>query len=291
VINGVAHNGPVSLAYEQLDGGGEPLLLIMGLGMQMIFWPDEFCAALAGRGFSVARFDNRDVGQSTHFTSLGAPRLTWLLRGRRTWAPYRLEDMADDAVAVLDALGWKTAHVVGVSLGGMIAQTVAIRHPHRVRSLTSMMSTPSPRIGRPRLGAMAALASRPPRTRDEAARRLVRVFRAIGSPAYPHDEAWLRAAGRRAFDRGQDPLGGRRQLAAILASGDRRPGLATVRVPTLVMHGSADPLVRPSGGYATAAAVPNARLVVFQGLGHDLPPALWPTFADRIAEVASLAQN
>lgn len=287
----MAQNGSVSLAYEQLDGDGEPLLLIMGLGMQMIFWPDEFCSMLAGRGFSVARFDNRDVGQSTHFTSMGAPRLTRLLRSRGAWAAYRLEDMADDAVAVLDHLGWPSAHIVGASLGGMIAQTVAIRHPHRVRSLTSMMSTPSPRIGRPRLGAMAALASRPPRNRDEAARRLVRVFRVIGSPAYPHDETWLRDIGRRAFDRGTDPLGARRQLAAILASGDRRGGLANVRVPTLVMHGDVDPLVRPSGGYATAEAVPNARLVVFRGLGHDLPRELWPAFVDRIADVATVART
>ena len=287
---GFAYNGSVDIAYERFGADGDdPLLLVMGLGMQMISWPDDFCAALADRGFAVARFDNRDVGQSTHFTARGAPSVARILARPRDAAPYLLDDMAADGVAVLDALGWPSAHVVGVSLGGMIAQTVAIRHPHRVRSLTSMMSTPSPRIGRPRLGALAVLAGRPVRSREEAARRMVRVFRVIGSPAYPHDEAWLRDTGRRAFERGQDPLGARRQLAAILASGDRRAGLAGVRVPTLVLHGDADPLVRPSGGRATAAAVPGARLVVYPGLGHDLPAALWRPFIDQISATARAA--
>jgi pimeloyl-ACP methyl ester carboxylesterase len=290
VICGVAHNGPVEIAYERFGSDdGEPLLLVMGLGMQMIFWPDDFCAALAERGFAVARFDNRDVGRSTHFTHLGVPRLGRLLARPAAAAAYRLDDMADDGVAVLDALGWRSAHVVGVSLGGMIAQTIAIRHPDRVRSLTSIMSTPSPRIGRPRLDALAVLASRPAYSREHAERRAVRVFRVIGSPGYPHDEAWLRDTARRAYDRGQDPLGARRQLAAILASGDRRPGLARLRVPTLVIHGEADPLVRPVGGRATAGAVPGARLVVFRGMGHDLPRPLWPAIIDQISATARAA--
>jgi pimeloyl-ACP methyl ester carboxylesterase len=281
VISGQARNRDVGIAYEHFDSGGEPLLLIMGLGMQLLSWPDEFCAALVEHGFAVVRFDNRDVGRSTHLSRAGAPSLAGVLARPRSAAAYRLADMADDAAAVCDAIGWTSAHVVGASLGGMIAQALAIGHPERVRSLTSIMSTPSPRIGRPRLGALAALVGPDAHDRDQAGARMVRVFRAIGSPAYPPDETWLRDIGRRAFDRGHDPAGVRRQLAAILASGDRRAGLSRVRVPTLVLHGDADPLVRLPGGRATAAAVPGARLVVYRGMGHDLPRALWPTMIDE----------
>jgi pimeloyl-ACP methyl ester carboxylesterase len=290
VISGTARHGEVTLAYERFGGSadGEPLLLVMGLGMQMLFWPDDFCTALAARGFAVARFDNRDVGLSTHLRHAGAPRLGAMLTRPAAVAPYLLDDMAADAVAVLDALGWSSAHVVGASLGGMIAQTVAIRHPDRVRTLTSIMSTPSPRIGRPKLGAMAVLGGRDVAGREHAARRLVKVFRVIGSPGYPHDEEWLLEAGRRAYDRGHDPAGVRRQLAAILASGDRRPGLRSVRVPTLVLHGDADPLVRPSGGRATAAAIPGARLIIFRGMGHDLPRQLWSDMIDAISALAGV---
>lgn len=285
MISGRAHHGNVTIAYERFGpADGQRLLLVMGLGMQMIFWPDEFCAELADHGFAVARFDNRDVGQSTHFSHAGAPSLAAMLTRPRA-AAYRLSDMADDAVAVLDALGWSSAHVVGASLGGMIAQTIAIRHPDRVRTLTSILSTPSPWIGRPRLGALVVLAGRDVRSREHAGERTVRVFRRIGSPAYPRDEEWLRDVGRRAYDRGSDPAGARRQLAAILASGDRRPGLARVRVPALVLHGDADPLVRVSGGYATAAAVRGARLVIYPGMGHDLPRALWPEMIDEICAI------
>jgi pimeloyl-ACP methyl ester carboxylesterase len=177
--------------------------------------------------------------------------------------------------------------VLGVSMGGMIAQTVAIQHPHRVRSLTSMMSTPSPRIGRPSLTAAAALAARPARSADEAAERVVNTFRVIGSPAYPLDEDWLRAYGRRAYARGHSASGARRQLAAINASPSRERGLRGVRVPTLVVHGEADPLVRLAGGKATAAAVPGARLVTYPGMGHNLPRELW---SDVVGEVATLVR-
>jgi pimeloyl-ACP methyl ester carboxylesterase len=290
-MSGQARHADVTIAYERFGPvNGDPLLLVMGLGMQMIFWPDELVTALTRCGFAVARFDNRDVGRSTHFSHAGVPSLISLLAGPGG-AAYRLEDMADDAVAVLDALGWPSAHIVGASLGGMIAQTVAIRHPERVRTLTSIMSTPSPRIGRPRLGALAVLGSRPARSPEEAGARTVRVFRVIGSPAYPRDEAWLRDVARRAYERGQDPNGARRQLAAILASGDRRRGLARLRVPTLVLHGGADPLVRLSGGYATAQAVPGARLVIFPGMGHDLPRALWPDVVDEICAVAGVGND
>ena len=279
---------PVEIAYETFGPpDGEPMLLVMGLGMQMLLWPDDFCAALVDSGFAVARYDNRDSGLSTHLREAGAPSLLGIMARPRAVARYHLADMAADGVAVLDALGWSSAHVVGVSMGGMIAQTMAIRHPGRVRSLTSIMSTPSTRIGRPRLRAMALLASRPAYDRESAGRRMVKVFRIIGSRRYAHDDVWLREAGRLSYDRGEDQAGVARQLAAINASPDRRPGLAGVRVPTLVLHGEADPMVRPSGGRATAAAVPGARLVTYPGMGHDLPRALWDSMISEIRAVTA----
>ena len=285
-----ARNGDVALAYERVGpDGGEPLLLIMGLGMQMIFWPDDLIAGFVGAGFSPARFDNRDAGASTYLTGLPAPSLPALMVTPR--AGYRVADMADDAAAVLDALGWESAHVFGTSMGGMVAQALAIGHPHRVRSLTSVMSTPSPRIGRPTLRAMLALAAPPPRTPDEAGERAVATFRVIGSPGYPLDEDWLRSYGCRAFVRaaasGADAGAARRQLAAINASPGRVAGLRGVRVPTLVVHGEADPLVRPAGGRAVAGAVPGARLVTYPGMGHNMPRELWPSI---VGEVAALVR-
>ncbi|MDN5933547.1 MAG: alpha/beta fold hydrolase [Pseudonocardia sp.] len=259
------------------------MLLVMGLGMQMPFWNDDLCAEFARAGFAVARFDNRDVGESTHLTARGTPSLAAVLAVPQLVASYRIADLADDAAAVLDALGWDSAHVLGTSMGGMVAQQLAIAHPRRVRSLTSVMSTPSPRVGRPTLGAAGALAARAARTADEAAERIVNTFRVIGSPGYPLDEDWLRTYGRLAFARGQDPGGARRQMAAINASPSRVSGLRGVRAPTLVVHGEADPLVRPSGGRATAAAVPGARLVTFPGMGHNLPRELWPEITREVA--------
>jgi pimeloyl-ACP methyl ester carboxylesterase len=280
-----ARHGEVRIAYE-LEGSpeGEPLLLIMGLGLSMDFWPEGFRRLLVARGFRVARFDNRDVGRSTHLTGLGAPSTVALLTRRA--GPYRLVDMADDARAVLDAVGWDSAHVVGVSLGGMIAQTLAGRHPARVRSLTSISSTPSPRIGRPLPHVLPVLLGGPVRDRAAAAERMVRVFRVVGSPRYPHDEAAIREAAARSFDQAHDPDGIRRQLAAIVSAVDRRPMLRRLRLPALVVHGDADPLVRPSGGRATARALAGAKLVVYPGMGHDLPAALQPDIADEIASLA-----
>lgn len=282
-----AANGDIRLACESSGAvDGEPLLLVMGLGMQMYFWPDELLARFADRGFATARFDNRDVGCSTHLRERGTPGLAALLTVPRRVAPYRISDMADDAVAVLDALGWASAHVVGASMGGMIAQAMAIEHPARVRSLTSIMSTPSNWIGRPTVAAAAALLTAPPRTVEENADRLVKVNRVIGSPGYPTDEQWLRSYAYRAFARSHDPGGVARQLAAINASPSRVRGLRGVRVPTLVVHGAADVLVRPAGGRATAAAVPGARLLELPGMGHSLPRELWDTVADEIATLA-----
>jgi pimeloyl-ACP methyl ester carboxylesterase len=286
-----AQNGNVSLAFEQVDDdGGEPLLLIMGLGMQMIYWPDGLLAGFAEAGFTVARFDNRDAGASTHLTWLGTPSLPTMLTAPRLVAPYRISDMAADAVAVLDALGWTSAHVLGTSLGGMIAQAVAIEYPERVRSLTSVMTTPAPWLGLPTRRAMTALLAPPARNPDDAAERAVATFRVIGSPGYPLDEEWLRAYARRAFARGAaagaDAGSSRRQLAAAMGSPSRLPGLRRLRVPTLVVHGEDDPLIRPVAGRAVARAVPGARLLTFPGMGHNLPAALWPELVEAVRECA-----
>lgn len=285
---GTAHNAQIAIAYETVGSAeGEPLLLISGTGVQMLIWPDDFCAALADRGFHVARFDNRDMGLSTHLTGTAAPG--WLKTMLRpSAAPYRLEDMADDAVAVMDALGWASAHVAGTSMGGMIAQTLAIRHPSRVRTLTSIMSTPSSRIAtRPKLAVIRELArsgGAPVTNAEEAADEAVALKRVAGSPGYPLDEETVRDIARRSFQRhpgsNEDDL---RQRAAVVASGDRRKALARVRVPTAVLHGEDDPMVRPNGGRATAAAIPGAKLVIYPGMGHNLPRALWPSMIDEIS--------
>jgi pimeloyl-ACP methyl ester carboxylesterase len=290
-----AHHGAIDIAYQCFGCGGDPLLLVMGIAADMLYWHDDFCAALVDNGFQVVRFDNRDSGESTHLHWAGTPNRRRVRRHPDT-APYRLEDMADDAAALLDALGWSSAHVVGHSMGGMIAQTLATCHPHRVQSLTCISSTPSPDIGRPTpltllrllLANPAAMTGRPPRGPAEAAERMVHGHRVIGSPGYPLDEAWLRRIGELMYARGGFDLAGRaRQGAAILASGDRRPALANLRIPTLVLHGQADCLVRPDGGYATAATIPGATLETLPGMGHDLPRALWPTIIQQIRALAN----
>lgn len=282
--------GAVTIAHETTGPpDGVPVLLVMGTGGQMLSWPDGFVRLLVQRGCRVTRFDNRDSGLSTHLTEAGTPgRLTMLLRPQAA-AGYLLEDMADDAVAVLDALHRPAAHLVGLSQGGMIAQAVAVRHPDRVRTLTSISSAPAPRIGKPRLGTLLKIikAADPARvrTREDAAQYVVDVQRVVGSPAYPFDEEAQRELGRRCFDRaGFDTAAVQRQTAAIAASGDRRAALARVRVPTLVVHGEADPLIRPCAAVATAGAIPGARLVTYPGMGHDLPRELWPAIVEEITE-------
>ena len=286
-----AHNGDIVLAYEASGPpGGEPLLLISGTGAQMLIWPEGLCAALADRGFQVARFDNRDTGLSTHLT--GAPAPGWLTAMLRpSAAPYRLADMADDALAVMDALGWPEAHVVGASLGAMIAQALAIGHPRRVRTLTSIMSTPSARIATmPTLAAIRALAraaGTPVTGPEQAGDRAVALKKVIGSPGYPLDEDLVRDIAARSFQRhpGADK-DDERQRAAVIASGDRRRALAGLRIPALVIHGDQDPVIRPKGGRATARAIPGARLVTYPGMGHDLPAALWPAIVEEIRGAA-----
>ncbi|HVA59555.1 MAG TPA: alpha/beta fold hydrolase [Mycobacteriales bacterium] len=282
----VSANG-VEIAYETFGAAEDrPLLLVMGLGTQMLAWHDDFCADLAARGFRVVRFDNRDCGLSTHLHAAGAPDLETLLADPRSVATYTVEDMADDAAGLLEALGIPAAHVVGASMGGMIAQALAAGHPDKVRSLTSIMSTPSPAIGAPTPEAMAALLAPPPTTRAEAVERAVLTYRVIGSPGFPLEEPWLRDVAARAFDRSFDPAGVVRQLAAIQASGDRTEALRAIAVPTLVVHGDADPLVQPDGGRATAAAIPGAELIVIPGMGHNLPREIWPDLVARIVKTA-----
>ncbi len=280
----------IEIAYETFgDPGGRPLLLVMGLGTQMLAWHEEFCGALVDLGFHVVRYDNRDTGLSTHLHDAPPPDVMAALGGDTSSASYTLEDLADDAVALLDHLGIDRAHVVGASMGGMVAQTVAIRHPARVASLTSIMSTPSPAIGSATQEAMAALLAPPASNRDEALQRARATYEVIGSPGYPLDVAWLETISGEAYDRAYDPAGMARQLLAIHASGDRTPALRALTVPTLVVHGDADPLVQVAGGHATAEAVPGAELLVLEGMGHNLPRELWLQIAEAIARVAERA--
>lgn len=267
------------------DPAAPPVVLIAGLGQQKHTWPSEFAARLADRGYRVIRFDNRDVGRSTH-ADFPAPKPLAMLRGGGHARQYHLGDMARDTVGLLDALGHRDAHLVGVSMGGMIAQTVAAHHPGRVRTLTSIMSnTGARRIGRPAASTWWLMATaKPPRTRAEACESAVKTFRHIGSHGFPFDEEWVRDKAGVAWDRDPTSAGVSRQLAAIFASGDRTAELRHVDVPTLVIHGDRDRMVHPSGGAATARAIPGARLETIVGMGHDLPSGAWDRLLDLIAE-------
>ena len=279
----------IEICYQQFgDPADPPLLLIAGLGQQLHSWPDEFVTTLTARGFLVTRFDNRDVGCSTHMTSR-PPNPVAMFRGRNS---YHLGDMARDTVGLMDAIGHTDAHLVGISMGGMIAQTVAAHYPGRVRTLTSIMSTTgAPRLGRPAVSTWRRmLTARPPRTRAEAMDRAANMFRHIGSHGFPFDEQAVREAAGIAWDR--DPTNGGivRQLAGIFASGDRTAELAHIDVPTLVIHGDRDRMVHPTGGAATARAISGARLRTVDGLGHDLPAGAWMGVIDLITEHATLKE-
>jgi pimeloyl-ACP methyl ester carboxylesterase len=280
--------GPARLdiAYERFGAPDlPPVLPLMGLGTQMLGWPDGFCEALTGTGTHVIRSDNRDIGLSTHLTYAPVPDLAAIFRGDTSSASYTLSDMAGDTVGLLDALSLDSVHLVGASMGGMIAQTVASEHPARVRSLTSIMSsTGDPAVGQSTREAMAALLSPPATTREEAIERTVSILRVIGSPGFELDEADVRWRTGVAYDRGHDPAGVARQLAAIAASGDRTAALRSVSVPTLVLHGADDPLVNVSGGRATAQAIPGAEFVEFAGMGHHLSRELWGEIARHLGE-------
>jgi pimeloyl-ACP methyl ester carboxylesterase len=278
----------IELCYETFGQPEDPaLLLVMGLGTQMLAWHEDFCAQLAGRGFYVIRYDNRDVGRSTHHSDVPPPSIKELLLRRPKNRAYTLDDMADDGIGLLDALGIGAAHVVGASMGGMIAQLMAARHPARVLSLTSIMSTTGNRWkGQPALRVYPVFLGKPPKTREEAVERVVSLFAVVGSPGFERDEEELRSMAARSYDRSADPAGYARQLAAIITAADRTPDLRRVQMPTLVIHGTKDKLVRPSGGRATARAIPGSKLLLIEGMGHDLPRGAWPRIVDAIAEVA-----
>jgi pimeloyl-ACP methyl ester carboxylesterase len=281
-----AANG-IEIEYETFGNPGDPpLLLIEGLDGQMINWDVGLCEQLRDRGFFVIRFDNRDVGLSTKFDREPAMDLMAILGGDPSSAPYLISDMADDTAALIDVLGLGAVHVVGVSMGGMIAQQLAIDHPSSVLSLCSIMSTTGERaVGGPSEAALAVVFTFPPPGREAYLDHKVRLWKVIGSPD-TFDESRVRAREGACYDRDFTPAGSGRQLAAILASPDRTAALGAVRVPTLVIHGSVDQLVDPSGGRSTAAAVPGAELLVIEGMGHDLNPAVWDEVVDAVVKNA-----
>lgn len=286
----------IEIEYETFGKKSDPaLLLIMGLGAQMTLWPEAFCTGLAERGFFVVRFDNRDCGLSTDFGTAGVPDLAAavgkLMSGKKVEAPYLLDDMAADAIGLLDALGIDHAHMVGGSMGGMIAQIVAVKYPQRTRSLVSIMST----SGRPGLPpgkpeALAMLTAQPEgSTREQLINHGIKLRTVIGSPGFPADPAELRALVERNIDRRYYPEGASRQYLAIIASGDRVELLKTVRVPTLVLHGADDPLLPPDGARDVASLVPGAALELYPGWGHDVPDEMVPILVERIARHCAAA--
>ncbi|NMO19904.1 alpha/beta fold hydrolase [Pyxidicoccus fallax] len=278
----------LDIAYEEQGNPAHPtVLLVMGIAAQLVHWPLGFLQALVERDLHVVRFDNRDSGRSTHLRDAPPADLPATLRGDFSSVSYTLSDMAADAVGLLDVLKVDAAHVVGASLGGAIAQTVAIEHPKRVRSLTSMMSTTGDMaVGQVHPATMKAVFGGPPaHTREEVVARALRTTGIVGSPAFPTDLAAVAERAGLAYDRGHDEAAIARQGVASVASGDRTPRLRALDVPTLVLHGLADTLCDPSGGRATAAAIPGAELVLIEGMGHDLPPGLWERLADHIAAV------
>lgn len=285
----------VELYYETVgDDDGVPLLLVNGLGSQLVSWPGQLCAALCDRGFRLVRFDNRDVGLSSRISADGVElmaSITAAVMGKEVDAPYLLRDMAADAMAVLDAVGVESAHILGVSMGGMIVQQIAIDHPTRMRSLTSISSTTGDRdVGQPHADVVRVLYERPPTERDAYIAHSVEVSRAIGSPSL-FDEDLARAKAELAFDRGLSPEGTGRQLLAILASGSRSDALRRIDIPTLVIHGDADPLVDPTGGRRTAEVISGAELMVLPGMGHDLPAVYWSPIVEAVTALAARADG
>ena len=282
----------VTLCFEPFgDPGDAPILLVMGLATQMIAWHEDFCEQLADRGFYVVRFDNRDIGRSTHF-DFRPPTVGQLLRRRVAPEQYSLSDMAEDTANLMRELDISPAHVVGASMGGMIGQMLAAEHPDAVRSLVSIMSTTGSRWqGQPALSVYRYLLRPPPRDRDGYIQRSAEVFGLVGSTGFPRDEQYIRERAGRSYDRGFDVRAGGRQLGAIVASGDRTKRLGKIKTPTLVIHGTVDKMIRPSGGRATAKAIPGARLMMIEGMGHDLPRGVWPQIVDAIAEHARAADG
>ncbi|MCD6281826.1 MAG: alpha/beta hydrolase [Deltaproteobacteria bacterium] len=287
----VKANG-IDIIYDTFgDPGDPPIVLISGLSMQMIEWVERFCEMLASRGYYVIRYDNRDVGLSQKIDELGVPRIQDLFqkvaRGEHIKVPYLLSDMADDAVGLLDALGIDSANFVGVSMGGMIAQEIAIHHPERMRSLTSIMSTTGdPNLPQAKPSAMTVVMTPMPLEKERYADAFVQVCRVLKGPSTSLDEPALRRLALRCFERGIHPAGVARQLAAIIASGSRKQALNGVKIPTLVIHGDSDPLVPVECGIDTANAIPGAKLKIIKGVGHELPPDIWKEVVDAISGIA-----
>jgi pimeloyl-ACP methyl ester carboxylesterase len=278
--------GDIEICFETFGDPADPaLLLIMGLGTQMLGWHEDFCQQLVGRGFHVIRYDNRDIGRSTILSSAPVPTLGQIIRRDKRAASYTLAEMAADGVGVLDHLEIERAHLVGVSMGGMIAQTIAARRPERVLSLTSIMSSTGSRWrGQPALRTYRQFLRPVSTDRATYIAQTAALFDIVGSPGFDRDDDDLRSLLGAMYDRGHDPGSVTRQLAAILASGDRTAELHRITAPTLVIHGTADKLVAPSGGRATARAIPGARLLKIEGMGHDLPRGAWPQLIDAIVE-------
>ncbi|OGP50889.1 MAG: alpha/beta hydrolase [Deltaproteobacteria bacterium RBG_13_43_22] len=285
----MAKANDIEICYEMFgDASAPPLFLIMGLGAQMIVWDDLFCTQLAERGFHVIRFDNRDVGLTTNFDNAGLPRMNRLMeaqaKGEAMEVPYKLVDMAADSVGLLDTLKINSAHIVGVSMGGMIAQTIAIHHPNRIRTLTSIMSnTGEQGIGPTDPEVLKVLYTPTPTDRAGFIENYVKTRKLIGGKGFPINEERERDVAGRIFERGVNPAGVTRQFAAIMASGSRNEALKSLKVPTLVIHGDEDPLVPVAGGIATAKAIPGARLLIVKGMGHGLPAPVWPQIIEAIA--------
>jgi pimeloyl-ACP methyl ester carboxylesterase len=282
----------LELEYDAFGDPADPvLLLVMGLGAQMTTWDPRLCELLAEQGFHVVRFDNRDIGLSTAFDHLPPPDFAALAAGDPSSAPYLLSDMAADVVGLLDALGVERAHLVGASMGGMIVQQVVIDHPDRVLSLCSIMSTTGDQaVGRGRPEIVGALGQAAADSREAAIEQRLALSRLTRSPGFPFDEDAARERIAAAYDRSNRPTSTLRQLAAVMASPDRTAGLRGVTVPTVVIHGAEDPLVDRTGGEATAAAIPDAELVIVEGMAHDLPVDVWPTIVEAVAANAKRAR-
>jgi len=291
--SGIAAANGIQIAYETFgDRGSRPLLMVMGLGAPMLTWHPDMCDLLAGRGFFVIRYDNRDVGRSTHLHDAPPTDMrSALARGDFSSAAYTLDDMAEDGFGLLDALGLSAAHVLGASLGGMIAQTMTAGHPERVLSLTSIMSTPSPALTNTTPEAGAALMRPPATSREAAIAQSVEIARVIGSPGFPSDDAWRAELAGLIWDQGIDPPGVMRQWMAVQASGDRTEAVRGIWVPTLVIHGDSDPLVNVTAGRRTAELIKGAELMVVPGMGHDLPRPVWPALADAVSALAAKAEH
>jgi len=291
----VQNVGPskITIVYQRFGNpASPPVFMIMGAGAQMINWPEGFCVELARHDLHPIRFDNRDAGLSTHFSDAPVPDFPAIQAGDFSTISYTLSDMAADVVGLMDALGYDSVHLVGASMGGMIAQTIAIEYPNRVRSLISMMSTTGDSsVGQPDYSVLANLGSPPYDDRQAYINWQIKSRKAIGSPKYPLDEKATAQIAGLAWDRDHDPLGMMRQAVAVIKSGDRTEKLRYIDIPTLVIHGESDKMIDISGGRATAAAIPNAELVTFEGMGHDLPRQLWPEFAIRIANLIHRAEH